>query len=46
MMDNELVALRRDLHAHPEVGFQEHRTARRTPIFRCPDEQHTPDPTS
>ena len=23
----ELVALRRDLHAHPELGFEEHRTA-------------------
>src|SRR3712207_8650005 len=23
----ELVALRRDLHAHPETGFEEHRTA-------------------
>lgn len=25
----EVVALRRDLHAHPELGFQEERTARR-----------------
>ena len=25
---DELVALRRDLHAHPELGFEEHRTAR------------------
>ena len=25
----ELIAFRRDLHAHPEVGFQEHRTAAR-----------------
>jgi amidohydrolase len=24
---DELVALRRDLHAHPELGFEEHRTA-------------------
>lgn len=23
----ELIALRRDLHAHPELGFEEHRTA-------------------
>jgi amidohydrolase len=23
----ELIAFRRDLHAHPEIGFQEHRTA-------------------
>ena len=23
----ELIAIRRDLHAHPELGFQEHRTA-------------------
>ena len=26
----ELTALRRDLHAHPELGFEEHRTARRS----------------
>ncbi len=25
---DELAALRRDLHAHPELGFEEHRTAR------------------
>lgn len=25
---DELTALRRDLHAHPELGFEEHRTAR------------------
>jgi hippurate hydrolase len=25
----ELTAFRRDLHAHPEIGFEEHRTARR-----------------
>ena len=25
---DELVAFRRDLHAHPELGFEEHRTAR------------------
>ena len=25
---DDLVALRRDLHAHPELGFEEHRTAR------------------
>src|SRR4051794_6407790 len=25
----ELVAFRRDLHAHPELGFEEHRTAAR-----------------
>src|SRR5664279_933359 len=24
---DELIALRRDLHAHPELGFEEHRTA-------------------
>ncbi|HEX5862900.1 MAG TPA: amidohydrolase, partial [Casimicrobiaceae bacterium] len=24
----ELTALRRDLHAHPELGFEEHRTAK------------------
>jgi amidohydrolase len=27
-LQDELVALRRDLHAHPELGFQERRTAR------------------
>ncbi len=26
-MQDELVAIRRDLHAHPELGFQEFRTA-------------------
>jgi len=25
---DQLVAIRRDLHAHPELGFEEHRTAR------------------
>ena len=25
---HELTAVRRDLHAHPELGFEEHRTAR------------------
>jgi hippurate hydrolase len=25
---DQLIALRRDLHAHPELGFEEHRTAR------------------
>ena len=25
---DELVALRRDLHAHPELGYHEHRTTR------------------
>ncbi|MDP3323977.1 MAG: amidohydrolase, partial [Hydrogenophaga sp.] len=25
----ELTALRRDLHAHPEIGFEEHYTAQR-----------------
>ena len=24
----ELAAVRQDLHAHPELGFEEHRTAR------------------
>ncbi len=24
---NELIALRRDFHRHPELGFEEHRTA-------------------
>jgi amidohydrolase len=27
-LDAQLVAWRRDFHAHPELGFQEHRTAR------------------
>ncbi len=26
-LHHELVAIRRDLHAHPELGFQEVRTA-------------------
>ncbi|MDE2581782.1 MAG: amidohydrolase [Rhodospirillales bacterium] len=26
-IEPELIAIRRDLHAHPELGFQEHRTA-------------------
>ncbi|MEN1760573.1 amidohydrolase [Anoxynatronum sibiricum] len=26
-LEEELIALRRDFHAHPEVGFEEHRTA-------------------
>jgi len=25
---DEFTAIRRDLHAHPELGFEEHRTAR------------------
>ena len=29
----ELVALRRDLHAHPELAFAEHRTAARVAEF-------------
>ncbi|KAJ8135709.1 hypothetical protein OY671_011078, partial [Metschnikowia pulcherrima] len=24
---DELIAIRRDLHAHPEIGFEEHRTS-------------------
>jgi len=27
----KLTAIRRDLHAHPELGFEEHRTARWSP---------------
>src|ERR1700690_1096839 len=26
---SELIAFRRDLHAHPEIGYHEHRTTRR-----------------
>ncbi len=28
----ELIAFRRDLHAHPEVGYEEHRTTRRVAL--------------
>lgn len=27
--EDELIAIRRDFHAHPEIGFEEHRTANR-----------------
>jgi metal-dependent amidase/aminoacylase/carboxypeptidase family protein len=41
----ELTALRRDLHAHPELGFEEHHTAQRVveSLKVCGvDEIHTP----
>src|SRR5487761_94444 len=28
----ELIEFRRDLHAHPEVGYEEHRTTRRVAL--------------
>ena len=40
----ELTALRRDLHAHPEIGFEEHYTAQRVVEALkvcCVDEIHT-----
>ena len=27
--EDELIAFRRDIHAHPELGYHEHRTTRR-----------------
>ena len=30
--EGELVEFRRDLHAHPEIGYHEHRTTRRTAL--------------
>ncbi|WKV51581.1 amidohydrolase [Dickeya fangzhongdai] len=43
MTDNELAALRRDRHAHPELGVQAHRTAERVADFlaACGLEVHT-----
>jgi amidohydrolase len=33
LFKDELVALRQDLHRHPELGFEEHRTAERIATF-------------
>ncbi|WP_448623164.1 M20/M25/M40 family metallo-hydrolase [Dickeya fangzhongdai] len=43
MTDNELAALRRDRHAHPELGVLAHRTAERVADFlaACGLEVHT-----
>jgi amidohydrolase len=30
--ENELIEFRRDLHAHPEIGYHEHRTTRRVKL--------------
>jgi amidohydrolase len=40
---DELTAIRRDLHAHPELGFEEHRTARviQENLARLGMEHHT-----
>src|SRR5579862_5055602 len=32
-IESELVDIRRDLHAHPEVAWEEHRTGQRTADF-------------
>jgi amidohydrolase len=43
-LQGELTAFRRDLHAHPEIGFEEHRTAERIAHalrFAGVDEVHT-----
>jgi len=40
---DEFTAIRRDLHAHPELGFEEHRTARvvQENLARLGIEHHT-----
>ena len=31
-LEDELIAFRRDLHAHPELGYHEHRTTSRVSL--------------
>ena len=37
---NEMTAIRRDFHAHPELGLEEHRTAGITAIKRATEQAY------